>query len=46
MTDWINTLLAVVIVLLIILIVWSKIMHQSILDTVKEIKDIVTEVKK
>ena len=38
--------LVVIIILFIILLVWSRVQSQSILDTVVEIKDIVSEIKK
>ena len=38
---WTQTALAVGIVLFIILLVWSRVQGQTMLDTVKEIRDIV-----
>ena len=43
---WLDILLVVLIITFIILIVWSKIMGQRMLDTVVEIKDMIKEIKK
>ena len=43
---WIDTSLVIIIILFIVLLVWSKIMGQRMLDTVLEIKEIVLEVGK
>ena len=41
-----DIIIIVLILIFIALIVWSRIMQQSMLDTVVEIKDILSEVKK
>lgn len=40
-TDWLASSLPWIIVFLIILIVWSKIQNQRLLDTVNEIKEMI-----
>ena len=42
---WLDVSIVIVIVLFLILIVWSRIMHQTMLDTVTEIKDMLKEIK-
>ena len=44
--NWIDVILVVSIITFIVLIVWSKIMGQRMLDTVLEIKEILKGVKK
>jgi hypothetical protein len=41
-----DIIIIILILIFIALIVWSRIMQQSMLDTVVEIKDILSEVKK
>ena len=43
---WTDTLIVVLIIVFLILIVWSRIMGQRMLDTVVEIKDMVAALKK
>ena len=38
---WVDTLLVIIIILFIILIVWSRVMGQRMIDTITEIKEIV-----
>lgn len=42
----VDTFLVIIIVLFIILLVWSRVMQQSMLDTLVEIKDMVGALKK
>lgn len=42
---WLDVSLVILIILFIILLVWSKIMQQSMLDTVVEIKEMIAEIK-
>lgn len=39
-----DTILVVTIILFIILLVWSRVMDQSMLDTLREIKEFISEV--
>lgn len=41
-----DTFIVVFIVVFLALLIWSRVMDQSMLDTVVEIKDMVTEIKK
>lgn len=43
---WVDTTFVIAVCTLIILLIWSAVMHQSMLDTVKEIRDIVSEIGK
>jgi hypothetical protein len=43
---WLDTSLVIIILTFLILIVWSRVMHQSMKDTVLEIKDIIIGIKK
>ena len=43
---WLDTFLVIAIIVFLILIVWSRIMGQRMLDTVVEIKNMVGELKK
>lgn len=42
----VDTFLVIIIVLFIILLVWSRVMQQSMLDTLVEIKEMVGALKK
>lgn len=49
MTDWQNVasiVIAAALIILLFLIIWSKIMGQTILDTVVEIKEIIKNIGK
>lgn len=39
---WYNTAIAIGIIVFIILVVWSRVMHQTMLDTVMEIKEMLS----
>jgi len=41
---WLDTLLVIIILVLTILILWSKMMNQKVLDTVLEIKEILKNI--
>ena len=43
---WLDTLLIIIILTFLILIVWSRVMGQSMKDTILEIKDIIVGLKK
>lgn len=43
---WTDTFIVILIVTFLILIVWSRIMGQRMLDTVVEIKDMIAALKK
>ena len=45
MGEFMDTALVIIILLFLVLIVWSKIMGQRMLDTFKEIKSMVAEAK-
>lgn len=38
---YIDSLLVIIIMLLIILLIWSRVMNQTMLDTMKEIREII-----
>lgn len=43
MTDWLGTGITLLIILFIILIIWSKIQGDTIIDLLQDIKDFVKE---
>lgn len=43
---WLDVSLVILIILFIIMLVWSKVMQQSMVDTLIEIKDMIAELKK
>lgn len=45
MSDFTQTALVAVILLFLALIVWSKVQNQRMLDTIKELKEIVKNIK-